>query len=106
MQKFTSILNNAKKNCAERDRTRFFGADCGILTTRLCINFELGAEMDYMTLFLLTFSNFRQKKVFSPRASKRVPYYEVLGVFMAEWLTRSVFTQRARVRSRAKKSFF
>src|SRR4051794_39638391 len=40
----------------------------------------------------------------SPSVSKRVPYHGVLP--MAEWLKRSAFTQKARVRSRTKKSFF
>jgi hypothetical protein len=43
----------------------------------------------------------------SQSASKRVPYHEVLWVLpMAEWLKRLVFTQRARVQSRAQKSVF
>ena len=43
----------------------------------------------------------------SPSASKRVPYHVVLGVWsMADWLTCSAFTHRARVHSRAQKSFF
>ena len=40
----------------------------------------------------------------SPSVSKRVPYQGVSP--MAEWLTRSALTLRARVRSRALKSFF
>ena len=48
-----------------------------------------------------------QAIVSSPSASKRVPYHGVLGVWpMADWLTCSAFTHRARVRSRAQKSFF